>query len=67
MKKKNKIEKIPELPVYSLNEWLSMFNGQRVLDNIIRQWYFRTDRSNPKKTKESWDLIVNKFHNETEI
>lgn len=52
--------------VMSLNEFLSKHNGQRVLDKIIRGWYFKKDSSNPKKTVHEWSKLLNEFHNETE-
>lgn len=58
--KKAKTKKI------TLNEYLSNFNKQRVLDNIIRKWYFKKDKLNPTKTKEQWDKIMYEFHNETD-
>lgn len=59
-------EKVPAEPVISLNEFLSKYNGQRILDNIIRKWYFKKDGSNPKKTIVEWSELINEFHNETE-
>lgn len=50
----------------SLNEYLSLYNRQRVLDNVIKKWFFRIDPLNPKKTKEEWDKLLFQFHNETE-
>lgn len=50
----------------SLNEYLSKYNGKRVLDNIIRKWYFKKNNTNPKKTKVEWDKLIEEFHNETE-
>lgn len=50
----------------SLNEYCSKYNSQRVLDNVIKSWFSLRDNSNPKKTKEEWDEIINMFHNETE-
>ena len=50
----------------SLNEYLSKFNRERVLDNVIKKWYFKKDTSNPMKKKIEWDKIIYSFHNETE-
>jgi len=69
MKKKKVIvkERIEEIKnTISLNEYLSKHNRERVLDNILRKWYFKKDRSNPRKTKEEWDKIIFIFHNEVE-
>ncbi len=54
-------------PVMTLNEYLSTNNPQRVLDNIIRKWYYKRNNLNPKKSKIEWDEIIKSFHNETEI
>lgn len=55
----------PEVLI-SLNEYVSKHNSQRVLDNVIKYWFSLKDNSNPKKTKEEWDEIINMFHKETE-
>ncbi|MFA5196075.1 MAG: hypothetical protein WC401_09795 [Bacteroidales bacterium] len=50
----------------SLNQYLSFYNRKRVLDNVIRKWFMSQDKTNPKKTKQEWEEIINRFHNETE-
>jgi hypothetical protein len=50
----------------SLNQYLAVYNRKRILDKVIRTWFNRIDNTNPKKTKEEWDQIINKFHTETE-
>lgn len=51
----------------TLNKYLSKYNSQRVLDNILRKWYYKRNNLNPKKTRMEWDEIIKSFHNETEV
>lgn len=53
-------------PVITLNEYLSKYHGQRILDSIITKWYRKKDPTNPEKTRDEWDVIANSFQNETE-
>lgn len=53
-------------PKITLNEYLSIYNRQRILDHVIKKWYMRYDPSNPLKTVEEWDGFMKTFHNQTE-
>ena len=50
----------------SLNEYLSKYNRERVLDTVIKKWYLKKDKSNSKRKKSEWDKMLHEFHNETE-
>lgn len=53
-------------PKISLNEYLSSHNRKKNLDDVIRKWYLIKDKTNPSKTKEDWDRVINEFFGETE-
>jgi hypothetical protein len=56
------------IPTITLNEYLSRYNRKRILDNVIRKWFFANNKNNPnpKKSKEEWDKILQSFYNETD-
>jgi hypothetical protein len=66
-KNDNAIERVCS-PVITLNEYLSRHNRNRILDNIIRKWFFHNNKNNPnpKKSKEEWDSVMKSFQNETD-
>lgn len=61
-----RIKKVLKPSGITLNEYLSKYNRQRVLDKVIMRWYLKKDHTNPMKLKEQWDKVIKGFHNETE-
>ena len=59
-------EQVVQEPVVliSLNEFLSKYNGQRVLDKVIRKWYLKKDPYNTKRSINDWSNLIQEFHNE---
>lgn len=63
-KEEIKINFKPEIilpPKISLNEYLTSFSIHRKQDKVIQKWYQAKDPTNPKKTKDEWDIIINSF------
>lgn len=67
MSKKNKTNEKLILNKITLNEYLSNYNRNRTLDSVLKKWFLKKDRSNPLKTKEEWDVLIEKFFTETEL
>ena len=53
-----------EEPKLSINEFLSNHSRQRNLDGVFKGWFYRKDNSNPKKTVEEWQKILDQFYKE---
>lgn len=52
--------------IITFNEYLSIYNRNRVLDNVLKKWFSKIDNTNPKKSKSEWDILIEVFYNETE-
>lgn len=46
----------------TINEFLSVHSRKRNLDDVFKKWFYRTDRTNPKKTVQEWQKLLSDFY-----
>lgn len=61
MAKKTESKIIEFEETISIDEYLSNFSKKRNVDNIFKKWFISIDNRNPKKIKNEWDILFEKF------
>lgn len=47
-----------------LSRYLAFYSTKRSLDTTFIKWFSKIDSTNPKKTKQEWDELKEKFLSE---